>query len=268
MSHRQYPQLLRNYLVFCECRGRLLTSGRIDLGPVSFVYPTTLLPIAILMKKTNKPLYLDDKDVAGYIRTMLKQADMPPSGKSYVPLVRLPEDQRNCEGVLARVYSLKDSTKLFSLNKMAYMYLLSELVDNIYQHSEFGFAYVMAQMYKTKGFIELDFLDDGITIPGSFNKHTNENFGEDKHCEAIMKAMNGASTKKDTLRGFGLCSTMKILKALDGQALIVSGSGAVFTDSARDIPYILHEKHKLDGTLISLRMRDADRSIDIYKYVE
>ena len=184
--------------------------------------------------------------------------------KIYMPLVTLPIEQENCEAVLQRIYELGDTSVIFSSNPDAFKYVIGELVDNIYEHSGFKHAFVMAQKYSNLGFIELGFLDDGVTIPGSFRKY-GWPYGRKEHYQAITDAIRGLSTKKEAGRGYGLDSSVKIFLELGGQVLVVSGYGAVYLDSQEMKCYRLTTKHRMAGTLISLRVRDIHKTVDIYK---
>lgn len=113
----------------------------------------------------------EHSNVGGYLLAIIGKDVGYSFGRSYIPPVRLPQEQEKCDSVLERIYQLGSTSIFFRRNENAYKYVIGELVDNIYEHSEFKYAYVMAQKYGYRQFIELGFLDDGITIPGSFNKH-------------------------------------------------------------------------------------------------
>ncbi|MDG7040749.1 MAG: hypothetical protein JRN66_05740 [Nitrososphaerota archaeon] len=157
---------------------------------------------------------------------------------------------------------------MLKVNLDAYRYLMFELIDNIYQHSEFKYAYTMAQYYRNQGFVELGFLDDGITIAGSFNKNAKANFTDINNWEAIDQATKGATSKGGEQRGCGLSSSISIAKALGGDVLIVSGYGAIYINPGLRQPYLLHKAHQLRGTLISLRIPLNSPRIDIYMYLQ
>ncbi len=76
------------------------------------------------------------------------------------------------------------------------------------------------------------------------------------------------STKAGRERGFGLSSNVEMFRDLGGQILIVSGFGAVYVDGQSIIPYRLTPQNKMDGTLISLRIKDESRIVNIYEYLE
>ena len=75
-------------------------------------------------------------------------------------------------------------------------YLISELLDNIYEHSQSPNGFVFSQYLEKEGMISLCIADTGITIAGSFEKaglYQKEIDG--KETEALKLANEGYSTK-------------------------------------------------------------------------
>ena len=71
-------------------------------------------------------------------------------------------------------------------------FIFHELIANIYDHSQFKNAYVMGK--NDNDYYEFSFLDDGITIPQSLKKL---NYPLKNNCDAIIKAINGLSSKNE-----------------------------------------------------------------------
>ncbi|NOQ55959.1 MAG: ATP-binding protein, partial [Nanohaloarchaea archaeon] len=140
----------------------------------------------------------------------------------------------------------------------------NELVDNIYQHSDFKNALVMAQRYENKKFTEICFFDDGITIKGSFLK----NGIKFNDTEAIIQALKGVSSKNKE-RGYGLSSNLNLfINGLGGEVLIISGIGAIYWSKTAQKIYKLPDIYKLKGTLISIRIPYPVKMVDIYDYID
>ena len=144
-------------------------------------------------------------------------------------------------------------------------FIFHELIGNIYDHSRFKEAHVMGKT--NQHYHEFGFIDDGITIPVSLK---NSNFSFKNDCEAIIKAINGISTKNTSgyiERGTGLNNTVNITtNAFKGSVIIISNGGLVHITNesliSREIP-----KNSIDGTMVCLRMR-LNENIDIYKYLK
>ncbi len=86
--------------------------------------------------------------------------------QTYLPVVGLPRRERDSQSILDRIYELGGDIG----GKDAFRYLLGELTDNIYQHSMFENALIMAQQYQKMSELHLCIIDDGITIGGSLRQ--------------------------------------------------------------------------------------------------
>ena len=142
-----------------------------------------------------------------------------------------------------------------------YELLVYEMLSNIYDHSEFNRAFVLCQQYprsKNKT-TDICIIDDGISIHGNFEKEGFE-FGND--AEAILKGINGLSTKREEgkYRGTGLNTATQISTlAYDEEILLASRKGACHVKDNGAQLYMLRDNY-LDGTFISIRIND--RSIE------
>lgn len=179
----------------------------------------------------------------------------------------LPSNQEDCASVLEAIYTLQPRDSWFSQNTAAFKYVTAELVDNIYEHSKFDYAYVMAQRYASHRVVELCFYDDGIGIPGSFSVAGKE-FTRRNHFRAIYEAMKGVSTKNESGRGYGLSSNVEMFTDVGGEVLVVSGFGAIFANKGGIKSYRLASASQMEGTLVSIRVRDRARIPNIYEYLE
>lgn len=144
-------------------------------------------------------------------------------------------------------------------------YVLSELTDNIEQHSKYKEASVFIKYNSNEKYLEIVIFDDGLTIPIVFEEN-NINYSKDS--EAIKMALEGKTTKKEDIsRGYGLRTTRNIVKALNGEMQIISRNGMlIITDSkTQNIDF---EKGKLDGTLIYLKLKTPEKDLNIYQYLE
>jgi hypothetical protein len=260
------PEQIQEYLDFCNKRNKALQNGELDLCSCSWFYPTKLLPLSLFIKQNPKIKVCSPKDasVATYLETIKERKST--KGKSYMPIVELPQKEEEAEKTLNELYNLNNYGKEYG-GEIAFKYTIGELVDNIYQHSQFKSAFVMAQRYPSKGFLEICFYDDGITIPGSLKK-AGLIFNEEED-KAIAEAINGLSAKNNKERGYGLWSNLNlVLNGLKGEFLVVSGNGAVFASKTGQKLFKLQEPHKLKGTLISIRVSCQQKEVNFYEFVE
>ena len=77
-------------------------------------------------------------------------------------------------------------------NINALKYIFHEVIANVYDHSEFNKGFVIGQYYPRLNSTDYCFMDNGISIPGSFKK-SDILFKND--CDAIIQAVNGMSTR-------------------------------------------------------------------------
>jgi hypothetical protein len=260
--------LIDDYKQYCRYASECAKNKKLDLSSDTFFFPTTLLPLIVLTHKENiAVLPPDNFSVANYLKTITNGSRFSFAerfNKSYLPLVSLPQQKEDSDRILQRLYQMYNNGRDCG-GENAFKYLIGEIADNIYEHSEFSNSLVMAQVYPTKGFMDICFFDDGITIHGCFKKHGMKRRSD---CLAIEQAINGASTK-DVTRGFGLNTTMKIFtQGIEGQMLIVSGKGAFQLSKRDQQPYDLDRKLKLKGTMVGVRIPYPSSEVNMYEYLQ
>ncbi|RZN15172.1 MAG: hypothetical protein EF812_03165 [Methanosarcinales archaeon] len=127
---------------------------------------------------------------------------------------------------------------------------------------------MMAQIYKGKSLVEITILDDGISIPGCFEKC---GIVIRSDYDAILSAINGKiSTKtKDEPRGFGLRSSVKLyINGIGARLLLVSRNGALYKSRDDESVYNAGDANQLIGTLISIRTPYPVPQVSIYDYID
>jgi hypothetical protein len=261
----EYPELFKSYMKFCKYRQEYNDMKVLDLSKLSFIYPTTLLPLLTFIKENNirfKPP--SDLSIRNYF-------DLISSGhynySTYLPMIPLPNDRTQITELSERCNRLTNNN-IFG-GECVFEYVVTELICNIYEHSEFTIGFIMAQRYPKLGFTELCILDNGITIAGSLRK-SGYSYNNNEHSKAIYEVLfKGLSSKKDKGRGYGLSTSKNIFfNALHGEFLIISGHGAVFMDKDPVLIINLTRDNIFNGTLISVRVSNTPKSINLYDYVE
>ena len=258
------PVLLRSYVLFCKFRSEAIDSGGLNLSDLDFIFPTTLLPLTDLVISEKPFLILPPKnpDVAKHVEYML--GDNVVTNGPRLPLRFLPEDRSKADDVIRDIADSQNSGNV-CCGESAFKYLLSELVDNIYEHSEFSSALVMAQRYDKMKFVEMCFFDNGLTIPGALAKAGKKLSA----LQAVQAAVSGTSTK-GLERGFGLGSSIKLATAprgLNGRFLLVSGTAALSVEPDKAEKFDLSGPLGLGGTLVSIRIPFSSKDVNIYDYV-
>lgn len=183
------------------------------------------------------------------------------SRKSYIPIIDFPvtvvdEDVKNSvlttvENIIIRQLHIEKNVS------EGLKYFISELVDNITEHSESKRAFVLAQAYPNKGYLDLCISDNGISLLGSYKR--SEKYNEiDSDVEA-MKAANMKISAKNLPdaenRGYGIYTSKNaLIEGLGGSFLMVSGN-AVYVKSKNGYRLVAFpELVRLNGTIVALRI--------------
>lgn len=260
-----YPELLNEYLDFCTLREQANITKKLDLSNVDWIYPSKLLPSVSFLKNNPNIKLIPPKieHVKNYFNTVLSGKIRYTLDKTYLPLITLPNRRNDANPIIQRLQQLCENGKNLG-GIMAFGYFLGEMIDNIYDHSQFANAYVFAQTYPKMKFSEISIIDDGISIQGSYRKAA-YSFTED---QALLKAIEGISTK-DTSRGFGLRTNVKLFtEGLKGEFIIVSGGAALYVDKNDKKVFKLQTSQSLQGTFITVRLPYPAKEVNIYDYVE
>lgn len=167
--------------------------------------------------------------------------------------------------------------RLFSLNEkireliQPISYFMSEMIDNMQQHSNVDKGYIFADYNKEYGRIELVLADGGISIYGSYinaNKYTDKILNSDSFAVEIAK--EGYSTKdrpEAENRGYGLSSNIKMItQGLKGDLAIMSGNALYVSsiDKMIDLPTQFDWKGTLILAIIPL---DLQHSFNFYDFI-
>jgi hypothetical protein len=234
---------------------------KLDLSYVDWFYPTLLLPLGIF-KMDHPEIHVvppKDYNVSNYFRIITESGETI-GNRSYIPIIKLPAERRGAEEKLT---GLNFFAAALCGGVTALQYFIGELTENIYEHSSFTTAYVMAQKYPTMKFLEFCIVDNGITIPGSY-----ENVGipieSDKG--AIDDALRGKSTKilEANERGFGLSSSIDELTLdLGGTCLIVSRKGCLRATADENETFNIDQEDVYPGTLISIMVPFQKGQVEI-----
>ncbi len=243
-------EIVQAYRKYCELVAD--ADDTIDLSHERFFYPTTLLPLGIYVqrnaKKVVKPTNPDVSNYVSLITGHRREGFL--YSDSYMPIVCVPKAPYAFDPIFSAIIGICDQGRKFGGVK-AFEYYLAELSQNIYDHSEFQNAYIMVQRYEKKGFVEIVLIDDGISIPGSYERHGVTAADDNEH---LKNAMNGASTKLEGSRGCGLGTSIKLLTKMDGQFFLVSRRGALYADAREQTFFKLAAQEIYNGTLITIRV--------------
>ena len=257
--------ILSDYVDYCKIRNSARENNVIDLSECSFFHPTCLLPLLKFMNNNSDMKCIDPPQNVRYYMSLIASKHIY-EGSSYIPYLELPHDHSKVSATID-VLCEHHNNGIDYGGKVAFNYMIAELIDNIYQHSQFDSASVMAQRYPNKGFVDVTICDDGISIPHCFE--INDLFSEDfdSDCDAISAAIKGTSTKNDG-RGYGLSTTINLyVNGCDASFLLVSRNGAFYKTKKEATFYNTEGLYSYDGTLVSLRIPYPINKVNIYDYI-
>ncbi len=191
-------------------------------------------------------------------------------GNSYISIKHFKKDSKDLKQVNTKVNELMDAIE----SKLPYQivesmkYIFGELSANIDDHSEFECASLMAQYFPTKEIVDIGVFDNGVSIPGLFERHKISFKGDS---EAIRKAVWGEVTTKrgEIGRGYGLrtCKNLSI-EGLKGEIYVVSRKGILVLSSGIDPIFYDIKGNSLQGTFLYLRLKKPQEKVNLYQFVE
>ena len=235
----------------------------INIDNCSFLTPTSVLPLVSFIYNYAKSIKKHkNPKVNDYLHKVL---GIKKHTTTTFPFRWLDEKTDNSEELTKEIINIIKSPK-DNINSLKYIF--HEVITNVYDHSEFNKGFVIGQYYPKLNVTDYCFMDNGISIPGSF-KRANIPFKND--CDAIIQAANGMSTKDKGEfigRGTGLNTIINIVTQSNGNVLIATGYTIIeFTNQkvyAKKIP-----EEYIKGTLVSLRVPNKLLNVyDGFKYIE
>ena len=150
-------------------------------------------------------------------------------------------------------------------------YLITEMVNNINDHSRQQDGYLFTQFYPSKGYIDIGFADIGTGFLGSYQLTGHRDITT--HEAAIKAGRMGQSTKDDPQRGFGFRTSRSLLvDGLGGKYFLFSGDAFLYND--KETPETIRTlKIKpliaWPGALVAMRIpMIASPDFNIYHYLE
>ena len=183
------PDLMNNFNTYIRIMENhdIYNEDTINIDSCNFLTPTILLPLISFMYNYNKSIK-DHKNptVNEYLHKVL---GIKKHTTTTFPFRWLDETTDNSEKLTKQIIDIMESPKD---NINALKYIFHEVIANVYDHSEFNKGFVIGQYYPRLNSTDYCFMDNGISIPGSFKK-SDILFKND--CDAIIQAVNGMSTR-------------------------------------------------------------------------
>jgi hypothetical protein len=292
------PSLLNDYNKYLDIK-KYQGMDSLDITHIRFISPASFLPSLYLAHSLNIPSNNIEFHDNAYEHGM-KIIGYSQGNNNVIPRIignigGYSPKQKNkiITGIDNKIREL-----LFRNNKNEYVeygneetfrYVTGEMLSNVEQHSMADRVYSYSQLYPNEGFAEVGILDDGITIPGKYEKSSPQFVNDEinpyvfkNDCDAISRCLNGISTKENFKRslkfidspseiekndnlGMGLNTSIRVLtEGLGGSFLIASRGGIChITPTTKEfIP--VNNNNIFKGTFVCVRFKKVE--LDIEKY--
>jgi len=195
------------------------------------------------------------------------------AGKSYIPLTKFPTNGGRLMDKGSIICSVENilinSARLDNNIANAIRYMLSEITDNVSEHSNAESGYIIAQNYPNMKYVDICIGDDGITLLGSYLKTPEKGITTD--LDAIQAANEGISTKMRPAaenRGYGIRTTKRmIVDGMGGQYVMMSGGAAYIKTVNGERLGQMDKSSRINGTIVAMRVPYWNK-FDFYSFVE
>ena len=238
--------LFDNYMEFEEIINHE-NDGIIDLDGVE-LNPTTLLLLNVYCKNNDKTLMNRDENLIVF---NLPESKFKQQNMGFIDIVMEKLDTEYGGNFVLR-------------------HVLAELTYNIHEHAfenNQKTDAIIAIKLQNEGKLDISIIDDGMSIPGRFEK-SNVVFADDY--AAVEKAINNFSTVSENPyeRGNGLWTTIRLVIEGNGGEILIISRNALLHITNEDYEYKLLDNEKLfNGTLISIRLNKFEVQ-NIYDLIE
>lgn len=257
----------------------------LDLNGLSFCPPMFSLFISKLIKDNNLEFSVPDSLPNYFLKIHLGSGVDPEiieewkpyleayQRKTYLPLIRFSTQKdtssaqirNNLIGQVGQM--IRRITGVTPAHFAGISYMLSELSDNIVDHSNHSHGWISFQFYPSEGFIDLCLGDSGDGVLASYQRYSGPKDYRYVTSDsiAIAEMIKGESTKKLDERGFGFHTSREML--IDG----MGGSFSFVSGNALLLNYqLISFGVDFPGTLAHLRipLNSLKSDFSVYNYVE
>lgn len=248
-----------------------------DLSKITWAHPLLLLPLSVSSIEKNKSIFNEKCGINGYLDCIQFPGGINNVSdfelwvqkyKNYIPVSILKREALEERGrlesqFLSLVYNSLQAD--FMGVRSGIYYPITELVSNVFDHSQSSQAYIFAQMYPKKNYLDICIVDGGRGLRKTYYEEKGLNLS---HADAITEAMNGNSAKKQKDRGFGLhTSRNMVCQGLKGQFMLVTGNALLISDENSNRLFPL-PGFNWSGVIIAYRIPKPSAEFDYTQYIE
>ncbi len=257
-------------------------ASNIDLSEIHYLTPLTILPIAAKITKLSENCNISLNTPNSLSSIFFPEGTTTPiadDNKNQMPIchVNLIKPEMNRINLIERISTeydhfiieyLKRNQEVSENYRGSISYLISELCDNVIQHSEAENFWIFSQFWPTRGELEICLLDDGLGLKGCYDRR---GIGTSSHYDALSQAIEGKSSKLETPneRGYGIGTNINLFcsSELQGEFTLISGNACYHNSSNIVEPKLGTIPINWQGTIISARLMRPTTRVDILKYI-
>lgn len=268
-------QLLSLYTVFKDAPSK--EKILLDLSQVDWFCPLLVLTLSAYLQDA-KSEYTEghSEEVQSYLNAISFPAGVNSVSafqekiqeqKSFVPISVLERESGPDRERLESLFGMMIYKILGSVPgaQNAIYYPITELVTNIFDHSQEERGFVFGQFYPKKEYLDICIADRGQGLTATYKQQEGIELSDE---DAIIKVMSGDSTKSDKERGYGVRTSQQVVcKALGGSFIMISGSAALVSDEEKERIVALPGFY-WQGVVIAYRIPQPEKAIDISPYLE
>lgn len=246
-----------------------------DLSGLKWIYPLLILPVAAYSADTrSSSIPPNNEDSRSYLDTIKFPVGVTSVSefqkmKRYIPISFLsrktdPVSRAKLESCFGDLIYKTIGSSMPGVQS-AILFPISELLENIFQHSKRDEGWLLAQIYPKKKFLDLCIIDRGRGLKTAYEEAMNLKLSD---TQAIEKAMEGVSIKADKERGYGLRTSKRVVcEAMGGSFMILSGNAVLFAEN-QEQKILTMGKVNWQGVIIAYRIPFPKNSIHISQYLE
>ena len=166
--------------------------------------------------------------------------------------------------------NIKDHEFKARIGKNLSKILISEMIDNIFEHSAAQHTFIFSQYYPQSATCEICLVDNGR---GIFQSLKSSNRLVISDLDAIQQVINHRLSAKDEFgsqhRGTGIRNTIKLLlnRKLQGFFCLISGAAGFYVDSKDRRSFLNLQNFNWNGTIVNMGFQKPQTEFDIYEYL-
>lgn len=265
----------------------LSNGSRVDIDSSGFATPFHVVPSVCVINRKNLTFGSTDdtSDMSRYLKTVhfpvcVSAKDVRPGmSGNYLPIARITGEESMGVQREKSYKLIEDQYRELILNcfsnlkdKMsnAIAFFLSELIENAKDHSDADNFYISAQYWPAIQEFELCLMDDGIGLQGSLSKvHPQITSDERAVREIIQRQLSARISDIESLPGTGLANTIRIVSNKELQSTFTLLSGNFGYSCSNDYcKWVDLGMLSIQGTLITIRIKEPREKVNIFKYIQ